>query len=145
MIGSAGEVCCQIVKQIIPIMSLFVQREHVHLSSAHCMTDTILISNKGEAFFSLEIIGIIHIVAITPDSPVPVNLIMKIFWFVQIVSYLSLEAINEVKPFGGWEEAVLSHPWCRNLSEQQVWLRKRYRFDSGVMESIQHLPGLCLV
>lgn len=48
MIGSAGVVCCQIVQQIIAIMSLFVQREHIHLSSPCCVTDTILISTKGE-------------------------------------------------------------------------------------------------
>ena len=48
MIGSAGGECCQIVKQIIPIMSLFVQRERIHLSSPCCMTDPILISTKDE-------------------------------------------------------------------------------------------------
>ena len=49
MIGSAGGVCCQIVKQITAIMSLFVRRERIHLSSPCCVTDTILISAKGEA------------------------------------------------------------------------------------------------
>lgn len=49
MIGSAGGVCCQIVKQIIALMSLFVQRERIHPSSPFCTTDTILISAKGEA------------------------------------------------------------------------------------------------
>lgn len=43
MIGSAGGFCCQTVKQIIPLMSLFVQQKRI------CMTDTILISTKGEA------------------------------------------------------------------------------------------------
>lgn len=48
MIGSAGGVCCQIVKQIIPIMSLFVQQESTHPSSPFCMPDTVFISIKGD-------------------------------------------------------------------------------------------------
>ena len=47
MIGSAGEACCQIVKQISAIMNLFVQREHIHLFSPRCVADAILISTKG--------------------------------------------------------------------------------------------------
>lgn len=50
MIGSAGEVCCQIVKQIIPVMSLFVRRERTHLSWACCVTQFSSVT-KGEARF----------------------------------------------------------------------------------------------
>lgn len=76
MIGSAGGVCCQNVKQIILIMSLFVQRQHAHLS-LRWMTATILISTEREARSQNDSVWILRVAAVFLDSRVPVKLMVK--------------------------------------------------------------------
>lgn len=66
MIGSAGGVCCQTVKQIILIMSLFVQRQHAHLS-LRWMTATILISTEREARSQNDSVWILRVAAVFLD------------------------------------------------------------------------------